>query len=268
MKSWLQRERLSKTVAAIVVGLILWAWLTLPSQTRPLPLMENLSRLLGRMFPPDFSIAPSIGSALVETIQIALLATFWGVLISVPLGFLSTHKMVPSGVVIFSRFILTVIRTIPALVWALIAVSLQGPTPQAGILALAFYSVGYLAKFYADIFESIDLRLTRALKKLGANKIQIFSFGIWPQCRGLVWTQALWMFEYNLRSASIVGFVGAGGLGTLLYTYQEYYQWDRFSAVLCVLLVFVVALEILSSLLRRRMNQTLQQSLPNQEAST
>jgi phosphonate transport system permease protein len=120
------------------------------------------------------------------------------------------------------------IRTIPSLIWALIAVAIVGANPLAGVIALTFYSIGYLGKFFSDAFESVDMDVARALRALGARRIQAFQFGVWPHARPLVWSYSLWMLEYNIRSAAIIGYVGAGGLGMLIHTYMEYYELAKF----------------------------------------
>ena len=143
--------------------------------------------------------------------------------------------------VAIARMAMNCIRTIPSLIWALIAVAIVGPHPLAGVVGLTFYSLGYLGKFFSDAFESIDLEVARALRAMGAGRIQAFQHGLWPNARPLVWSYSLWMLEYNIRSASVVGYVGAGGVGVLLHIYQEYYQWDRFAAVLVFILGLVTA---------------------------
>jgi phosphonate transport system permease protein len=150
---------------------------------------------------------------------------------------------------------LNVIRTLPSLVWALLAVAVVGANPLAGVVALTFYSMGYLGKFFADGFESADLRVAAGLRALGADRVQAFQFGLWPQARPLVFSHSLWMLEYNLRSAAIVGYVGAGGIGVRLHEYQEYAQWDRFATVLLCILVLVTALDYAGERVRARLTR-------------
>jgi phosphonate transport system permease protein len=150
---------------------------------------------------------------------------------------------------------LNVVRTIPSLIWALLAVALVGPNPLAGVIGLTFYSVGYLGKFFSEAFESLDFEVARGLRLLGADRIQAFQFGLWPAVRPIVASHALWMFEYNIRSASIIGYVGAGGIGLQLLRYQEFGQWDRFATVLLCILGIVIALDALSSWLRAHLAQ-------------
>ena len=136
-----------------------------------------------------------------------------------------------------TRMLLNVIRTIPSLLWAILAVVLVGSNSLAGVIALSFYSTGYLAKFFSEAFESADLKGQEALLNLGAGRIQAFQYGLWPNLRPIIWSHCLWMLEYNVRSASIIGYVGAGGIGLHLKLYAESADsWNKFSMVLLCML--------------------------------
>jgi ABC-type nitrate/sulfonate/bicarbonate transport system permease component len=152
--------------------------------------------------------------------------------------------------------LLNAIRSIPGLIWALIAVAVLGANAGAGVAALAIYSLGYLGKFFSDAFESADPSVSQALRAGGASRLQAFQYGIWPHAAPLAWSHTLWMLEYNIRSASIVGYVGAGGIGVWLHTYQEFYEWDKFAAVLACILAAVVILDLCGSRLRRTLAPT------------
>jgi len=241
--------RVSLLVAALAV------FFSLPSlrgSGRNLDYGANLGRFLGRFWPPDFSIWPQIGVALVETIQIAVMATLFASLISIPLALAASSNVAPWWVVRVTRFLLNAIRSIPSLIWALLAVAVVGANSLAGVIALAFYSMGYLGKFFSDAFESVDGEVADALRCVGADPVQRFQFGIWPHAEPLVWSQTLWMLEYNIRSAAIIGYVGAGGIGVWLHTYQEFYQWDRFCAVLCLILAIVIVLDAVGERVRQK----------------
>jgi len=222
---------------------------------RELDYAANLMRFVGRFFPPDFSVTGRALGALVETFQIAMLATVFAVLAALPLGAAGARTLAPQPVVWAVRLLLNVIRTLPGLIWALLAVAVVGPNPLAGVIGLTFYSLGYLAKFFADAFESVDLEVARGLRAIGASGPQAFQYGLWPHARPLVWSYSLWMLEYNLRSASIVGYVGAGGIGTLLHVYHEYYEWDKFATVLLLILALVTLLDLCGESLRHRISR-------------
>lgn len=250
-------ERLNAGSVVLVVLILaaLYSAPVLEGSGRPLDYFGNLTRFLGRFLPPDLSVLPRTLEGLAETFQIAFLATGFAVVISLPLAVAGARTVAPWPLVALVRLVMNAIRTLPSLVWALLAVAVVGANPLAGVVALTFYSVGYLGKFFADGFESVDLKVAAGLRALGAHPVQAFQFGLWPQARPLVLSQSLWMLEYNLRSAAIVGYVGAGGLGVQLHEYQEYYQWDRFATVLLCVLVLVTVLDFAGDRLRARLTR-------------
>lgn len=222
---------------------------------RDLDTWGNLRRFVSRFVPPDLSVLPQTAGGLVETLQIAVLATLLAGALSLPLALCGARTVSPRLVAVPARLALNAVRTLPSLIWALMAVAAVGANPRAGVVALTLYSTGYLGKFFADDFESVDLKAAAGLRALGAHPVQAFQFGLWPQARPLVWSRVLWMLEYNVRSAAIVGYVGAGGIGVMLHQYQEYGQWDRFAAVLLVILVLVTVLDFVGERVRARLTR-------------
>ncbi|PTY05393.1 phosphonate ABC transporter, permease protein PhnE [Verrucomicrobia bacterium LW23] len=250
---WLQR--LANPLNLVALAFVLMVLASLPvleGSGRQLDHWGNLTRFLGRFFPPDFSDWRHILVALGETVQIATMATLFAFVLSVPLAVAASQNMAPRPVVLCMRFILNCIRTVPSLVWALIAVSAVGSNALAGVIGLTFYGMGYLGKFFSDAFESVNADNVRALRAMGAGRWQAFQYGLWPHARPLIWSHTLWMLEYNVRAASIIGYVGAGGLGLLLHAYQEYGQWDRVCALLIFVLAVVIVLDAVGEWLRAR----------------
>ena len=246
------RPRLDAPRVAFLLFLLaaLFSLPVLRPSGRELDYAANLGRFLSRFWPPDFSILPQILPSLWETFQIAVLSTIIASLIGIPLAAAASKTTAPKALVTSTRLLLNVIRAIPGLVWALITVAVLGANAGAGVAALAIYSLGYLGKFFSDAFESADPAVSAALRASGARRVQAFQYGIWPHARPLIWSHTLWMLEYNIRSAAIIGYVGAGGIGTWLHTYQEFYQWDKFAAVLACILVAVILLDLAGSKLR------------------
>jgi phosphonate transport system permease protein len=228
---------------------------------RELDYLRNIQRFLSRFFPPDFSVSGQIVSGLLETCQIAVMATLFATILSVPIALAGAQTLSPRWLVFIARMGMNVIRTIPSLVWALLAVAIFGANPLAGVVALTFYSLGYLGKFFSDAFESVDIDAAKALRALGAGRIQAFQHGLWPNAKPLIWSYTLWMLEYNIRSAAIIGYVGAGGVGLLLHAYQEYYQWGRFAAVLIYILALVTMLDFFGEWARRKITRRTAASL-------
>ncbi len=243
-----------------VVGFVI----SLPSlqgSDAQMDVLENLSRFFGRMWPPDFSVLAQTMSALWETIQMALMATCLSILISIPLSACASRSVMPWWIVASTRMILNCIRTIPGLIWAVIAVSAVGANSLAGVIALTFYSIGYLGKFFSDAFDSVSPDVAEGLKAIGADPVQSFQYGLWPHAKPLIGSHSLWMLEYNIRSASIIGYVGAGGIGLQLHSYHEYYQWDKFATVLLVILLVVTLLDLCGEWMRGQITKKIRKPL-------
>jgi phosphonate transport system permease protein len=210
---------------------------------------------LARMLPPDPSVTPTVAASLVETVQMALLGTTLAAVLALPAAMLAARNVSPPPVQWAARLVLNALRTVPSLIWGLFFVAMVGLGPLPGILALTFYAAGYLGKFYYEGIEAIDPRPRLALRTVGASALQRFRYGIFPQVTPLLLGYTLYMFEYNVRAASILGVVGAGGVGYYLYSYVNSFQYDRATTALLLLLLVVTAIDALSSWLRRRIQE-------------
>ena len=249
-KSYLPRIS-AVAICVFVVGSVLVSIPALDGGSRPVDFLAQVFRLSGRFFPPDFSVLAEVGAAFFETFQIATLATLFSVVISVFIAAGTSEILSPVLVRWIFRLFLSFVRTVPSLIWAVILVALVGPTPRAGVIALTLYSIGYLGRFFIESIEASDKQPAQWLQAHGAKSFQVFQYSLWPNIKATLTSQSLWMWEYNIRSASIIGYVGAGGLGLQLHIYQEYGQWNRFSTVLLVFFAVVLVLEGLSALVRR-----------------
>ena len=210
----------------------------------------NLSRFVQRALPPDFSILPEVARALLETAQIAVVATAAAAVFALPLAILASRNLLGRWAWP-GRLLLAAVRSVPSLVWALVAVAVVGPSTLAGAIALTAYSVAYLGTFGADDLDAADLAIPRTLRAHGASPVQAAIHGLLPLLTARLSSHLLWMVEYNLRSAAIIGYVGAGGIGVLLHQYQEYGQWPRFTTVLLAVLAVVLILDSCGAWLRR-----------------
>jgi phosphonate transport system permease protein len=213
---------------------------------------RNLGILGSEMVPPDFAILPTAGAALWETVEMSFAGTLLGFLASLPLSVLGTRGLFSSWLSSFARFIAAGIRTIPVLLWAIIFVILVGLGPLAGTFGIAAYTVGYLAKIYADLFEGTDPEIVEAVQSTGASKLQLVRFVILPEAANAVLAQVLFMLEYNIRASSVLGFVGAGGLGFIIQIYLQSLDYRRLATVLLLVLVVVLAMDGISAWLRKR----------------
>ncbi len=224
--------------------LLIFSWPILDRPDREQNILQNLTSFLSKFLPPDWSVLPDVLKALLESLRMSVLGTMSAVILSLPLSVLASERYSHHLIRRSCLALMTLIRSIPSLVWALLAVSVVGPWPLAGVIALCLYSMGYLIKFFADALDTMDPTASKHLMLEGAHPIQAIQYAMWPQWRPTLLRQSLWMFEYNIRSSSIIGYVGAGGLGSLLHSYQEFYQWNRFSVVLLMILMTVVSLEL------------------------
>ena len=213
---------------------------------------RNLGILSSEMVPPDIAILPTASAALWETVEMSFAGTLLGFLASLPLSILGTRRLFSSWVSSFARFIAAGIRTIPVLLWAIIFVILVGLGPLAGTFGIAAYTVGYLAKIYADLFEGTDPEIVEAVQSTGASKLQLVRFVIIPEAANAVLAQVLFMLEYNIRASSVLGFVGAGGLGFIIQIYLQSLDYRRLATVLLLVLVVVLAMDGISAWLRKR----------------
>ncbi len=236
-----------------VAVIVVWAWMGLDlSAGRIDRALGALGTLGSEFWPPDWSTLSAIFAGLVETVQIAVLATLFGVILSLPLAFLSANNLWPPSVTILARTMASAVRVLPSILWAIIAVIILGFGPLAGVAAMTLYTVGYLAKLQYEAFEGIPRDALEAVRAMGANRFQVGWHVVLPEAANALRSQLLFMFEYNVRSSTVIGIVGAGGIGQLLTVYLQAFEYDRVFAVLLVLFATVVLLDGASYFLRRR----------------
>lgn len=211
----------------------------------------NLGVFVTGLFPPDLSVLPTVAQALVETIQIAVVGTLLGFLAAVPLALAASRVLFPPIVTVPVRLVLAAIRTVPALLWGVAFVVAVGLGAAAGALGVAVYSLGYLGKLLYEAFEGVDPEVVEAVRSVGANRVQLARFAILPEATNAVISQLLFMFEYNVRASSIMGFVGAGGIGFYLLGYIQMLQYPRLMTAFLVTMAVVVLVDYLSAQFRR-----------------
>ena len=214
--------------------------------------LRNLGILGTELVPPDMGILSTASAALWETVEMSFAGTLLGFLASLPLSILGTRRLFSSWISGFARFVAAGIRTIPVLLWAIVFVILLGLGPLAGTFGIAAYTVGYLAKIYADLFEGTDPEIMEAVQSTGASKWQLVRFVILPEAANAVLAQVLFMLEYNIRASSVLGFVGAGGLGFVIQIYLQSLDYRRLATVLLLVLVIVLTMDGISAWLRKR----------------
>ncbi len=214
--------------------------------------LANAVRLSREAVPPDTSILPTAIRALWETIQIAFVGTFLGFIVALPLAFLGTTLLFPRPVVAVVRFLVGAIRSVPSILWAVVMVIIVGLGPRAGTLGIALYTVGFLAKLYAEAFDAVDPEIVEAVRGAGVRRWHLARFVVWYESANYILSQLLFMLEYNVRASAILGFVGAGGIGFYFNTYLSMLEYSRVLTLLLALLGFVVVMDGIGARLRRR----------------
>jgi phosphonate transport system permease protein len=208
----------------------------------------------GKMMPPDWSKLPQMWEPVMETLQMAWLGTFFGVLLAAPLVFLgSINTSVNVPVMYVTRAFMTVIRSIPDLLYAAILVGLLAFGPLPGVAALTIFTAAVLAKMGSEVVEAIDPGPLEALRASGANGLQVIVYGVLPQIAATMTSFTLYIFEVNVRASTVLGFVGAGGIGFLLKRYLAFFQYERTAVLIIIIFVVVLVIDSVSSYVRSRL---------------
>lgn len=242
--------------AAMFVLLVVLAWAAWDTGADPMRLVRGLPFIVDivrRMLPPDLSVlAPAIKGAVV-TIEIALLGTVAAALLALPLGFLSARNVAAPPVFYPARIVLNFFRSVDTLVYALIFVAAVGLGPFPGVLAVIAYTTTSLAKLYSEAIEGIEPGPMDAITATGATRLQVVRFGVLPQVLPLFLSYILYRLETNIRAATVLGFVGAGGIGFYLQTYLRMIDYSAASTALLVTIVMVMVVDAISSRVRARL---------------
>ena len=218
--------------------------------------MPQIGDFLSRSVPPDFEILPRLWAPALETIQIAIWGTLLSVILALPLSFIAASNLHSwHWLRRITRQFLNVVRSINELILALVFVSAVGLGPFPGVLALALHGMGMLAKFFAEAIEEIDDGPLQALRSAGASQLQIIAFGVVPQVITAWIAVVLYRFEVNLRSATVLGMVGAGGLGFELVSSLKMFRYQETATCIVVITVMVIAADLVSNWLRSRIQQ-------------
>jgi phosphonate transport system permease protein len=241
-------------VVAALVAVHVWAWRGIGMEVGLLlASVPHMADFLGRMGPPDLSVMGTVRHAVFETLQMAVIGTTLGVILAFPLGFLAAGNIVPALPRLMVRTLLNAVRSIPLIVYALFFVAAVGLGPLAGTLAMALYSAGMLGKFFSEAIEAIDPKPVEGVLATGAGRLQALRYGVlpqvWPHFVGFI----LYRFELNVREGTILGLVGAGGIGFYLTLYMRSFEYGRVATLTIIILVMIAAIDALSSHARARL---------------
>ncbi|MCE8026430.1 MULTISPECIES: phosphonate ABC transporter, permease protein PhnE [Halomonadaceae] len=215
--------------------------------------VSNLGTFFGEAMPPNFSRWDVIATAMLETFQMAIVGVVFGVILSLPMALLCARNTSPHPVVrVISRNIVATLRTVPDLVWALIFVVAVGLGPLAGILAIIMDTIGFCARFFSERIEEVDPGPGQALAATGASRSGVICGAILPECTPSFVATSLFSVEKAVRSAVVLGLVGAGGIGVELSASMNLFRYDQALTVILAILVVVIGVEQISAWIRKR----------------
>ena len=187
---------------------------------------------------------------MIETIKIAILATFFGMILSLPMGLLSSRNLFPQYITYPSRAVVSACRSLPSLIWAIIFVILVGLGPTAGIMAMTIYRVGYLGNMQYESIEGMNSAPLEAANAMGLTKAELSLWVVIPEMANHLIAQMIFMFEYNVRSGTVIGIVGAGGIGYYINLYLKFLQYEKVGAYLLIIFLVVMLIDLVSIYLR------------------
>lgn len=242
----------------IVLGLIVYSMNVLDFNgvnSKGLGIAKNI---LKGIFTPDPKLlfrfdGNGVPYLLLETLGIAFLGTIIGAILAVPLAFISSSNIVPRWISSTGVFLIAAIRTFPTFVYGIMFIRVTGPGPFAGVLTLAVTSIGMIGKLYIDVIEELDQGIIEALDAAGCNTFEKIRYGVIPQLSSSFLSIGIYRFEINIKQASVLGLVGAGGIGAPLKFAMSSYEWSQAGAILCGLIILVLIVENLSSMLRNKL---------------
>ena len=219
--------------------------------------IDIAKNVISGIFNPDtemlFDFAQGVPFLLLETVCIALIGTLIGSLLAVPLAFLASSNIAPKWVNVITLFVIAAIRTFPAFVYGLMFIRVTGPGAFAGVLTVSVVSIGMIAKLFIEAIEDLDTKILESLDAAGCNTLEKIRYGILPQLFTNFVSTVIYRFEINIKDASTLGLVGAGGIGAPLVFAMNAFNWSEVGAILFGLIILVLIVEIASTKIRNKL---------------
>lgn len=245
-------------IAFLIAVLMAWSSTTVKLGSTGENGLAVAGNILSGIFHPDTKLLLTFGTdgvpyLLLETFCIAFLGTVVGAVISLPLSFLSATNLVPKPIALLGRGLIAAIRTIPAFVYGLMFIRVTGPGPFAGLLTMSLCSIGMVSKMYIESIEDLDKRILESLDAAGCTTFQKIRYGILPQLMPDFISTIIYRFDMNLRDATVLGLVGAGGIGAPLIFAMSAYRWNEVGSILLGLIVLVLIIEAISAKIRTKL---------------
>jgi len=244
-------------VIGIVVGCIIIASYNL--EANPLEFAEGLPNvmiileeilILENIIDNFQTHLPTALWAMLETLQMAFIGTVVGVVVGLPFSMLAARNLNSKFVYVPVRILLAVVRTFPSILWAMLFVIIVGLGPFAGVLALILYTIGFVTKLQFESIETVDSDPMDAVGSIGVSKFQLIHYVVIPEAASHLLGQMLYMFDYNVRQSTILGIVGAGGIGFYIIQYIKFFEYGKVAVYLFVVLIVVLGIEWVSVKIR------------------
>jgi phosphonate transport system permease protein len=213
--------------------------------------IEHGQKFLGRMFPPNFENWDAILQGIKESLEIAVLASFVGIVISLPVGLLAARNLMPAWVSWSARALIALCRAFHPVIVAIVFVKAIGFGAIAGIMALIVASIGFIGKLFAEAIEEISLKQVEAVRATGASFMNVIFFGVLPQVLPRFIGFSTYQLDSNVRNSTMVGIVGAGGIGAPLFVAFQRFDYDVVCAILLAIIAVVFACEVISTRIQK-----------------
>lgn len=249
-----KRTRLPLILLILIAAAALSVNLTGFSLTMLVKRIGEFFKIIGDMVPPHWGHFPKLWDALVSTLQMSLLGSMIGAVLALPVAVLASSNIVRSkAVAAVCKTLLSLLRTLPTLVTALIATFVFGLGPMAGLTAILLFTLSYVGKLLYEQIENVDMGAFEAMESLGMNRIQAFRYAVFPQVLPRYLSTALFCFEGNVRYAAILGYVGAGGIGLLIKEDIGWRDYPNVGMIVLTLIITVYLIETVSEHFRKKL---------------
>lgn len=245
-------------IVCIVLFIYIWSFSGLPAIELKETSIQVVSAIMAGIFSPDWGYVYSpdgedLLRGLLDTAAIAVLGTFIAGVLSIPFAFMAANNITKSKTLVASnKVVLSFIRVFPDIVLALLFIKAVGPGPFAGVLALGIGAIGMLGKLISESIENVDLSAKEALIATGSNPIKTFIFAVVPQVLPSYFSFVMYRLEVNMRAATVLGIIGAGGIGTPLIFALSVRDWERVGIILLGVVMMVALVDVLSGKIRSR----------------
>lgn len=250
-KNWI----IQLLVVLFIIFLLVWSGTAIESNGTGQKGLQIAANIISGIFHPDtgllFNLTKNgVPYLLLETVCIAFLGTVVGAILAVPLSFISASNLVPRPVAFLGRLVIMAVRTVPAFVYGLMFIRVTGPGAFAGLLTMSLCSIGMVSKMYIETIEDLDVHVLESLDASGCSTWQKIRYGILPQLMPNFASTAIYRFDINLRDATTLGLVGAGGIGAPLIFAMNSYRWNEAGSILTGLIILVLIVEWISTRIR------------------